>query len=202
MLSFFSIWMATCLFPYTWIVERVPLFQMPIVSIQYLWRFFSVAALLLSWLFCLFLKKEKVSSDMRRAVAGVLAGLALWQGIFYMGQCLQSAQPYRVYQAGNMSTMKAQSASSEEQASVMGGEYLPVSRGEAIALPDYVAAYVGQPTYDETNISLEEWGREAGTVTVRLENRKDQIRQVEVPVLYYKGYKEVTDSGEPVQIIP
>lgn len=202
MLSFLSIWMATCLFPYTWIAERVPLFQMPIVSIQYLWRFFTIAALLLSWLFCLFLKKEKIPSDMRRAVAGVLAGLALWQGIFYMGQCLQGAQPYRVYQAGNMSTMKAQNAASEEQVSVLGGEYLPVSRGEAISLSDYVAAYVEQPTYDETNIRLEAWGREAGAVTVRLENRTDQTQQVEVPVLYYKGYRAVTDSGEPVQMIP
>ena len=202
MLSLLSIWMATCLFPYTWIAERVPLFQMPIVSIQYLWRFFSVAALLLSWLFCLFLKKEKISPDMRRAVAGVLAGLALWQGIFYMGQCLQDARPYRVYQAGNMSTMKAQSASSEEQESVMGGEYLPVNRGEAFSLSDYVAAYVEQPTYDETNISLEAWGREAGAVAVRLENRTDQTQQVEVPVLYYKGYRAVTDSGEPMQMIP
>lgn len=200
--SLLSIWMATCLFPYTWIAERISVFQMPIVSIQYLWRFFSVAALMLSWLLCLLLSKERVPLERRKLAAGILAGLSLWQGVFYMGQCLQDAQPYRVYQAGNMSTMKAQSASSEEQESVMGGEYLPVNRSEPFFLSDYVAAYLDRPTCDEADINMEEWGRENGTVTLRLENRTDEVRQVEIPILYYKGYRATTDSGEAVQIIP
>ncbi len=201
-LCFVSLWMATCHFPYTWLAERLPVFQLPIVSIQYLWRFLTAAAVLLTWLLCLLLREDGLSVDRRRLIAGVLVGLAFWQGFAYMGQCLQDARPYRVYQAGNMSTMKAQSASSEEQESVMGGEYLPLNRNEPFSLSDYVAAYVEKLTYDEAVLTVEGWIREGGAVTVGLENRGDSVQQMEVPLLYYKGYHAVTDKGEPVQITP
>lgn len=201
-LCFVSLWMATCHFPYTWLAERLPVFQLPIVSIQYLWRFLTAAAVLLTWLLCLLLREDGLSVDRRRLIAGVLVGLAFWQGFAYMGQCLQDARPYRVYQAGNMSTMKAQSASSEEQESVMGGEYLPLNRNEPFSLSDYVAAYVEKLTYDEAALTVEGWTREGGAVTVGLENRGDSVQQMEVPLLYYKGYHAVTDKGEPVQITP
>lgn len=194
--------MVTCHFPYTWLAERLPVFQMPIVSIQYLWRFLTVAAVLLTWLLCLLLGEDGLSVDRRRLIAGVLMGLAFFQGFAYMGQCLQDARPYRVYQAGNMSTMKAQSASSEEQESVMGGEYLPLNRNEPFSLSDYVASYVEKLTYDEAALTVEGWTREGGAVTVDLENRGDSAQQLEVPLLCYKGYHAVTDKGEPVQITP
>lgn len=201
-LSVLGLGMATCLFPYTWLAKICPVFQMPIVSVQYIWRFFSVSALTLTWLFELLMKKERVPLNGRKLAAGALAALSLWQGIFFMGQCLQGALPYRVYQAGNMSTMKAQSASSEEQESVMGGEYLPVDRNEAFFLSDYVAAYVERLTYDETALTVRDWRREGGAVTVDLENRADSVQQVEIPLLYYKGYRAAADNGEPVQIVP
>lgn len=147
---------------------------------------------------------EKGAGSPERAEAGggALAALSLWQGIFFMGQCLQSALPYRVYQAGNMSTMKSKSASSEEQESVMGGEYLPVDRNEAFFLSDYVAAYVERLTYDETALIVRDWRREGGAVTVDLENRADSVQQVEVPLLYYKGYRAAADNGEPCRSFP
>ena len=49
---------------------------------------------------------------------------------------------------------------------------------------------------------MEGWTREGGAVTVGLENRGDSVQQMEVPLLYYKGYHAVTDKGEPVQITP
>lgn len=38
-LSVLGLGMAICLFPYTWFAKICPVFQMPIVSVQYIWRF-------------------------------------------------------------------------------------------------------------------------------------------------------------------
>lgn len=201
-LCFLSLWMATCLFPYTWLADKVPVVRLSIVSIQFLWRFLSAAAVLLAWLLCIVLQKEWISLNRRRIFAGILTGLALWQSVAYMSQCLQSAEVYRVYQAGNMSTSEAHSASKEIQPSVMGGEYLPLDWNEAFRLEDYVSAYEDRLTYDTDSVTVTEWDHRENGVILSLQNMTDEIQPLEVPLILYKGYRAVTGQGERLQISP
>ncbi len=201
-LSLLSLWMSTYLFPYTWLADRLPFLRLSIVSVQYLWRFLSVAAVMLSLLLCLVLQKEWILPDRKKVFAGVVILLSLWQGMTYMSRCVENAEVYRVQQTGNMSTMQAQSASKEVQPSVMGGEYLPLNWNEAFILEDYVSSYTDQLTCDADSIHIAEWSHGRNTVTVSLLNMTDEVQQIEVPLLLYKGYQAVTDQGEALQILP
>lgn len=197
-----SLFMATCLFPYSALADWVPLCRFPIVSIQFSWRFLSAATLFLVWLFCLILKKNWIPENSRRVFAGLLAVLSLYQGAVYMGDCLKDADPYRVYQAGNMSTMEACSDSEEKQESIMAGEYLPIDRNQEFDLPVYVEAYVDALSFDESGVNVESWTRDRAAVQATLQNKSKNVQQVEVPLLFYKGYQAVTDSGEKLEIRP
>ncbi len=85
---------------------------------------------------------------------------------------------------------------------MMGGEYLPLNWNEAFILEDYVSSYTDQLTCDADSIHIAEWSHGRNTVTVSLLNMTDEVQQIEVPLLLYKGYQAVTDQGEALQILP
>lgn len=201
--SCLSLWMATSLFPYTWLADKMPFLELPIASVQYLWRNLSAAALMLCWLFGLILQKEHIPRERRKWFMGALTVLSLLQAWSYMSRCLQDGEAYRVYQAGNMSTVEAMDSSSEPQSSVMGGEYLPVDRKEAFAAEDYLASYTEGLSYDADCLLVESWESGEGlAVLVKLRNETDSVRQLEVPRLLYKGYRAVTETGEQLAVLP
>lgn len=197
-----SLFMATYLFPYTRLAEWLPFIRLPIVSIQFLWRILSIAAVMLTCLLCLILQKEWIALNKRRIFAGILVGISFWQGIMYMSQCLQSAEVYRVYQGGNLSTMVAHNASKEIQPSVLGGEYLPLNWSEGYVLAEYVSKYEDKLTYDSNCVNVEEWEHGRNTVAFSVRNMTGEVQQVEVPLLLYKGYKALTQEGETLQVVP
>lgn len=197
-----SLFMTTCHFPYSGLAVLVPLCKLPIGSIQFPWRFLSVAALFLVWLFCLILKKNWIPENNRRIFAGMLVFFSLYQGMVYMGACLKEAIPYRVYQAGNMSTMEMIDSSGEKHESVMGGEYLPIERNTRPDRSVYVRAYIDELSVDGTGVTVESWTRDRAAVQIILQNKSKNVEQVEVPLIFYKGYQAVTDSGEKLEILP
>ena len=113
--------------------------------------------------------------------------MALWQSLSYMSGCLYEGEVYRIYGAGGLSSFD-----------VVSGEYIPVdSNGQSD-----ISQCIDQITYDADIISVEDWHRENGAVVVTATNHTNQTGQVEVPLLFYKGYRAVTDGGEQLQILP
>lgn len=186
-----SLWMATLLFPYTWFATRIPILQMPVRSLQYQWRTLGIAAVVITYLLCLVLQKEWIEKRKRQIFVAVIVSLSFWQGLSYMSKCLNEAGPERLYQAGNLSSFD-----------ILGGEYLPGDGKQPISLTEYPKAYVNQLTYDEASVSVENWERTKKGVEVSLVNHTKQTVQVEVPLLLYKGYQAVADTGESLQIEP
>lgn len=201
-LCILSLFMATCHFPYSSLADWVPLCRFLINSIQYSWRFLSAAALFLTWLSCLILQKEWIAAEKRKIFAGLLVALSLYQGAAYMGDCLKEVTPYRVYQSGNMSTMKTECGIDIGQISVMGGEYLPFDKDNKLNRLTYIAACVDEISFDETSVKVEEWVRDRAAVQIVLRNVSEGVQQVEVPLLFYKGYQAVADDGQKLDILP
>ncbi|MCM1145329.1 MAG: hypothetical protein NC318_11095 [Blautia sp.] len=187
-LCILSLWMSTYTFPYTTLVNKFPILKMPIRSLQFPWRFLTIAGVMLPYLLCIILKKEWIGAK-RKLFAGVLVGLSLWQGLSYMSSCLQEGEVYRIEQAGGLSTFD-----------IVSGEYLPMD--ELQGIDGYVSAYEDQLTYDTNVISIEDWRREKGAVVVSLTNLATDTQQIEVPLLLYKGYHAITDSGQELSLSP
>ena len=188
-----TFWMTTYLFPYTWLAELFPILQISENSLQYPWRFYVITGAAIVYLLCLILKKNWIGEKKKKLLAGVLIGLSLWQSLCYMSSCLKESYSYRIYQGGMTSFC------------IGGGEYIPIEQNSSIVLDEYIEAYTNQLTYetDETDaIQVEEWNRNGGAVEVCLKNNTDNICQVEVPLLLYKGYYAVTDKGEKLVISP
>lgn len=186
-LCLLSLTMTTWLFPYTWLISKVPTLSRSISSIQYPWRFFTAAGIVLVYLVCVILKKEWIEANKKKLFIALLLGLSFGQGLLYLGKCLNEYSPYRVYQAGNLSTYD-----------VGGAEYFPSD--------SYVSATkegcVNEITLHSDAVAIADWYRDHGTVTVSLTNNGTEPAQVEVPLLLYKGYHAITGSGEELEISP
>lgn len=179
--------MATWLFPYTWLMENIPTLRRLISSIQFPWRFYSIAGIMLAYLICLILEKEWLETNKKNLIMGILISLSFSQSLLYMSKCLGDYYPAYIYQSGNLSTFD-----------VMQGEYLPVNGGEKPKLEDYV----NQIIYDDDTVTVQDWYREKGAVVVSLANNGNEISQVEVPLLLYKGYHATDDREEELAISP
>lgn len=187
LLSLLCLGMTMYFFPYTWLADKFPILKMVIRSIQYPWRFFSIAGVLLAWLLGIILHKEWIDRKKKQIFASILIMIAFWQGISYMSGVLNEARVMQIFQ--KVSPM-----------GIEGGEYLPVDWEENYQISDYTENYIDQLTYAENTISVSEWHRDKGTVIVSLTNNGDETAQIEVPLISYKGYHAITDSGDELSI--
>lgn len=188
-LSVFSLVLTTCLFPYAKLFDAFPALGEIVSSLQYPWRFFTAAGIFLAWLLCVLLRKEWIDPKRRQVFAWLVTLVSVWQALAFMSAYLNTVEPVRAYYAGELSTDD-----------VEGGEYLPMDAPQDSM--QYTAAYVNRPTYDTDVISLTDWRREKGDVVVTLTNHAATVQQVEVPLLLYKGYHAIADSGEELAVSP
>lgn len=191
LLAFFmcalSLWMTTYLFPYTWLVDKIPIFKMFAKSFQYPWRLFAIAAVLLCWLLCIILKKKWIPQKERQFFGYIIIFLAFWQGLSYVSDILNECSPYRIYQEEALTSYD-----------VSVGEYIPISAGEEFTTKNYIEQLI----YEEGSMTVSDWHRENEKVVVSLTNNTDETQQIEVPLLNYKGYHAITDSGDELRISP
>lgn len=188
-LSVLCLGMTLYFFPYTFIADKFPIVEMVVNSLQFSWRLYAVAGILLAWLLCIVLRKEWLTKKKKQVFAGVLVFIAFWQGISYMSDLLNEAVVFRVFQNGGLSTMD-----------IVFAEYLPIDWGEDFEIVDYTIHFEDQLTYAEDVISVSDWHRDDGKVLVSLVNHSDQIQQMEVPLINYKGNHAFTDTGDELSI--
>ena len=186
-LCILSLFMTTYFFPYTWLAKMLPILKMPMGSLQFPWRFWVIAGAMSCYLLCVMMKRGQFDQQKKKLFAGGVVFLALWQSLSYMSGCLYEGEVYRIYGAGGLSSFD-----------VVSGEYIPVDSDGKYDL----SQCINQITYDVETVSVKDWHREKGAVIVTATNLTDQTSQVEVPLLFYKGYQAITDGGEQLQIQP
>ena len=180
-LCLLSLMMTTWLFPYTWVVAKIPILEGSIKSIQYPWRFLTISGVVFVYLLCLILKKKWTSENKKNVYMMLLVGLSVFQGLSYMSKCLDEYSPYRVYQSGNLSTYD-----------VGGGEYFPTNSSKE--------GCVNELTLYSDAVTVADWYRDHGAVVALLTNNGINSAQVEVPLLLHKGYHAISGSGEELAI--
>lgn len=180
-LCLLSLALTTCLFPYTWLVSRIPALGRMISVIQFPYRFFTAAGIVLVYLVCVILDKKWIEANKRKLFIILLFGLSFGQGLLYMGKCINEYSPYRVYQSGNLSTYD-----------VGVGEYYPANSSKD--------GCVDELTLYSDAIDVADWHRDNGAVVVSLTNNGNEPAQVEVPLLLHKGYHAISGSGEELAI--
>lgn len=176
-----ALFLSTYLMPYALAAKLLPIFEFPERSLQFPWRFLSIAGVFFAWLACILMGRKEVERKKRYIIAAILVGTACWQALTFMSAVLQENEARRIYQAGNLTSFE-----------VGGGEYLP--------LGSETEDYVDDITYDESLVSVASWFREGAAVIVEAENLSQETQQIEVPLLYYKGYTAEDADGNQMQI--
>ena len=171
-----SLFLTTSLMPYTTLANLIPALQYPLKNIQYPWRFLSLAGVFLVWLLCISLKKQTVPRQLRYYISIILICAVFWQSLTLMSNVLFQNTPLRVYDEGNLTTYE-----------ISGGEYLPPGKK-----PDM---YLEELSYDKSSISVIEWTRKRGLIEINVQNLDINAQQLEVPLLYNKGYKAINNAG-------
>ncbi|MCM1266954.1 MAG: hypothetical protein NC302_03540 [Bacteroidales bacterium] len=172
----FALYMATYLVPYTLIAKRIPVLQTAIKSIQFPWRFLSIAGIAAVYLLCLLMRKNWIEKKKKTIFAVLLLCLSFCQSYSYVSSFLNEST-----QEGNVSGF-----------SIIGGEYMPKSYN--------IGHYKNKLTYHEDTIAVADWHRIKGGVELSLTSHADETEQVEVPLLLYRGYQAVTETGETLAI--
>ena len=169
-----SLLLTTYLIPWSTLAKILPILQYLEGSLQYPWRFLAMAGIFLTWMACLVLQNS--SEKQRKFMAGIFICIALWQGISFESSILLEMRPMRIYQGGNLSGDE-----------IEGGEYLPQKSN--------VEDYVGQLTFDASQIMVEDWQRTGKGIRVKLFNLTDDVAEVEIPLLFYRGYRAEGEEG-------
>ncbi len=170
LLSLFALFLCTTLFPYDAICALSEKLIYVTTVIQFPWRFFTIASLLITVLFCflvLDLYKTKTFVPYLPFFLSLLVVLTLTQGGFLLGEYLRTNQTWHVYQGSELNDRD-----------LVGREYLP----RETAVEDLTT----KPQVTE-GIKLLQYEKKYNTVTVEVEADQDGL--LTIPLIYYFGYQ-------------
>ena len=182
--------LSTNSFPWDWLQKQNRVFAFLIGSLQFPMRLLTVVLLCFTFVACaaVWQVRRRESAVYAKVVMAVVMGTALVTTQYLTGDTLFTESPLKLYNEENMGTTY-----------VIGGEYLPVETNTAeLAYGSYtagdgveLAVTDGQEvTYGKRNLSS----------AFQAVNRNGGESYVEVPLLYYEGYRAMDGEGNALDV--
>ena len=178
-----AIWMSTSSFPWNMLKKSGSVMSSLVSSIQYPWRFLSIASIMLVVGFILALKAVEDKKRLYMCVGAVVLAVNIWQGAVLMSNILNNAEPYLIYQGSEIDTTQA----------VTGAEYLPADT--------LVQVYSAQYVLPDDGISYEVSCRDNNYVECHITNSTNIDGRIIFSMVYYDGYTAVDAvTGEKLEV--
>lgn len=167
-----SLWMATCYFPWEAIRRSNVLFRYMVVNIQFPWRLCTIATLSLVVLWCAVGKSisEILEKKYYVILSCIIGLLTVISAGYIMGTILVTGDYYQVMSVNDMDT-KVKS----------GEEYLPIYTLSDELEKDRVVT--------DENTAVGNLQRKGVRLDFECRNTGDDMAQIELPLIYYKGYE-------------
>ena len=179
--------MSTLYFPWDLLCKISRIFRYIIVKIQFPWRFTGVAVGLLVVVWCAVLNYTEREYDRRKKVITIClaVGILLLSVGHFDIDLNQRAERIQVRSVEEMDTFVAS-----------GEEYLPVD-----TVLDKLKT---QELYKDDSVEISDAVYRGTSITMHVKNTSAQQAELELPRLYYAGYRalEVTDEGQhfPIEV--
>ena len=174
--SALSLWFSTYLFPWDYIQNICRLFMKVVSTMQFPWRFLSIASIMLALCAIYALKHmDAVKKAYRYAAIGMLA-VAFLQAGYFIGNIVNSYEPFFAYGESKLDTTM-----------VVGAEYLPAGI--------LVETYDGQYAIPDENINYVENYRKDNYIECTVQNDSDKDGAVVFSIVYYDGYTAIDKAG-------
>ena len=184
LLSALAVWMSTCYFPWEALRKSNVLLRYLVINLQFPWRFCSVASLTLSMLWCcIFLQlgsKQLQLRQLRQNYVGIAAALAILLCTVSTGSLM-----YSVLEEGQ--AFRPAFAQAKDTMVASGEEYLPVNT--------ISSQFQETNLHQDEGLQVEVLERKGIRLTLYCKNQTDTPKQVEMPLLYYKGYQAAGQPG-------
>ncbi len=180
----FSMWLSTHLFPWDVFQEMNGLFRKLISTIQYPWRFLSIAAVVLTFSTVASLAAlDKNKKNINWLIAAMVSICVIQAGSL-MSNIMNSAAPLNAY---------TDNALNDED--IIGGEYLPNLGDTELYAKQYAVAS------DNMELTLVE--RVNNRMLLNVNNNSAESGSLHLSMVYYKGYsaKDV-NTGECFEVYP
>lgn len=178
-----AVWMSTSSFPWNMLKKSNGVMSSLVSSIQYPWRFLSIASIMLVVGFVLALKAVEDKKRLYMCAGTVVLAVNIWQGAVLMSNILNNAEPYRIYQGSEIDTTQA----------VTGAEYLPAGT--------LVQVYSAQYVLPDDGISCEVKYRDNNYVECHIANGTAAYGRIIFSMVYYDGYTAVdAATGEKLEV--
>lgn len=184
-----SMWMATIYFPWDRLAKSNALLRQLIATLQFPYRMLTVTGILLTVVCCLAIKDLKALRDAGKlrtiflyvTVSAIVVGHLLTAVYFHNATLTESSGFFRLYDETSMGNSY-----------ISGGEYI------------LVGTDTGKLTYKgpvcSEGIVLNSYEKKGCYVRVDCDCT-EQGQYIELPLLYYKGYKAVESGGETLPVI-
>ncbi len=182
-LSIFALFLTTNLCRYDILCKWIPSLRTVLRVIQYPWRFLAIGVLLLTWLACETAKKLEGDVLLKKGFMGIVCIIALYQGVSYQSEVLDSAGPWFIYENEGIGTF-----------ATSGGEYLPYNSN----IEDYKKGVeiIGE------GIIVDDFEREHNSLIISVKNDTASKQAVELPLIHYEGYyARESETGKRLEII-
>ena len=167
-----TLYMCTYYFPWNALEKLGGIFQAVASSLQYPWRFLTLATLFITILTCRSIKKDSII---------LLCILTLISSGWYFYSFTLTGDPYRVYETYEMNTTQLYSC-----------EYLPYGTELGEIQPNRLI-------YSE-GILIENYHKEGLEISCRVTNNGDK-GYIEFPLTAYKGYQALhVETGESLKL--
>lgn len=182
--AFLSLWMTLSVFPWDKIQSLNEITATLVSSIQFPNRFLTIATLcivLLSGVIAKEIKGQYATKGLQFYFAG-MAVLTVLSGIYLMNDMVQTKNTYRIYDEKGMGS-----------GYIAGAEYLPQGA-------DPSRFWTHDPYTNET-VEITEYKKDGIVIEMHCRNEGDTEETVELPLLYYYGYRAFdVASGQELAI--
>lgn len=184
-LGVLALFMSTCYFPWSKLADLGELPERLVNSLEFPWRFLSIATMLLTFVTCygVSVMKEALSEQASRSFITVAMSVLIMSTGWYYYDFVFSAEPYRVYDTVGLNSMTLYSC-----------DYL-------LEGTDLNAIRAGMVLADE-EVSMEQY-QKTGT-TIRFSAQTGETGgSVDFPLNYYRDYRcQDTSTGEVMDVKP
>lgn len=181
-IGFAAIFMSTLYFPWDGICSLGSLFRYIVVKIQFPWRLTGIATLALSLLWCSMVSHTYLKVGKKRAIVISIAVLAimLLAAAHFMTDLSERGERIEVRSTNDMDSYVGS-----------GEEYLPVGTVPEELKNEDLNNGEGIDDGIINGIVISEYKKAGTNVRLHCENSSDADKILEIPLLYYDGYKAI-----------
>ena len=175
--SIIALFMSTVYFPYDVLQRSSAILRKVIENIQFPWRFLSIVALFLTLLACIcyHILKKKEKHQIAAFFLITVLGMTFISSSYLVDMIMEEGTSYKVYDAVYMHSN-----------AIGGAEYL--YKGTDIEQLDNRISVIG------SGIFVRDYQKTKNGEMLYVENQAES-GSVCLPILYYPGYKAITDDG-------